>query len=75
MFETMKTSVIVWAGRVRNDRDGSLYGSLWVVAASLGVLAILLLYRVVVWAMGRLSSQSHARRSTPALERSTATAE
>jgi hypothetical protein len=39
MIETMHTSVGVWPGRIRNDRDGSLYGSLWVVAASLGMLA------------------------------------
>ena len=43
MIETMKLSVICWARRIPKDRDGSLYGSLWVVAASLGVLAILML--------------------------------
>src|SRR5580704_15329851 len=43
MIETMKTRLIVWAGRIGKDRDGSLYGSLWVDAASLGVLAILML--------------------------------
>jgi hypothetical protein len=43
MIETMKTSVIGWAGLIRKNRDGSLYGSLWVVGASLGVLAVLML--------------------------------
>jgi hypothetical protein len=36
----MKKSVIVWAARSWKDRDGSLYGSLWVVAATLGVLVV-----------------------------------
>jgi hypothetical protein len=43
MIGTMKLNVLVWARRVRKNQDGSLYGSLWVVAASLGVLAILML--------------------------------
>jgi hypothetical protein len=43
MIGTMKLSVICWARPVRKDRDGSLYDSLCVVAASLGVLAILML--------------------------------
>ncbi|HKI16424.1 MAG TPA: hypothetical protein VKA15_01010 [Isosphaeraceae bacterium] len=43
MIGTIQSSVVGWAGLIRKDRDGSLYGSLWVVAASLGVLAILLL--------------------------------
>ena len=30
--------LIDWAKQVRKDRDGSLYGSLWVVATCLGVL-------------------------------------
>jgi hypothetical protein len=43
MNGTMKFKIITWAQRVRKDPDGSLYGSLWVVAASLGVMAILML--------------------------------
>jgi hypothetical protein len=43
MMTTMKSSPADWAGRIREDRDRSLVGSLWIVAASLGVLATLLI--------------------------------
>jgi hypothetical protein len=43
MIETMNTSVKVWPGRIRADRGGSLCGLFWVVAASLGTLAFLML--------------------------------
>jgi len=36
----MKMSVLARAARSWNDRDGSLCGSLWVIAASLFVLAV-----------------------------------
>jgi len=39
----MKISVLGWAVRSWNDRDGSLCGSLWVIVASLFVLAVALL--------------------------------
>ncbi len=38
----MKMSVPAWAARSWKDRDGSLCGSLWVVAATLGVLVVCL---------------------------------
>jgi hypothetical protein len=43
MIGTMKFNVINWARQVGKDRDGSLYGSLWVIATSVGVLALVLL--------------------------------
>jgi hypothetical protein len=43
MNEAMKSSAGDRAGRIRKDRDGSLYGSLRVVGAGLGVLAVLVL--------------------------------
>lgn len=43
MIRTIKLSVIGWTRRIQKDRDPSLYGSLWVVAASLGVLAVVML--------------------------------
>ena len=61
MIETMKTSVIGWAGLIRKNRDGSLYGSLWVVGASLGVLAVLML--------SGCSSSSRANPVNPSLAR------
>ena len=41
MIETAKSNLVDWARLIRQDRDGSLYGSLWIVAACLGVLALL----------------------------------
>jgi hypothetical protein len=61
MIETMKTSAIGWAGLIRKNRDGSLYGSLWVVGASLGVLAVLML--------SGCSSSSRANPVNPSLAR------
>jgi hypothetical protein len=43
MIETMKSSRAGLAGADHADRDASLYGSLWVVIAVLGVLATLFL--------------------------------
>jgi hypothetical protein len=43
MIGTMKFNIICWARQVKKDRDGSLYGSLWVIATSVGVLALVLL--------------------------------
>ena len=43
MIGTMKFNMISWARQVKKDRDGSLYGSLWVIATSVGVLALVLL--------------------------------
>ena len=43
MIGSLKSSLADWARLVRKDRDGSLYGSLLVVAACLGVLGLLLL--------------------------------
>jgi hypothetical protein len=43
MNEAMKSSAGDRAGRIRKDRDGSLYGGLRVVGAGLGVLAVLVL--------------------------------
>jgi len=43
MMTTSKSIPTEWAGLIRENRDRSLYGTLWVVAACLGVLATLLL--------------------------------
>jgi hypothetical protein len=43
MNTTTRTSPAASAGLARADRDSSFYGTLWVVAASLAVLATLLL--------------------------------
>jgi hypothetical protein len=43
MNPTLKTSVARWAGLIREDRDHSLVGSLWVAVACLGVLSIIML--------------------------------
>ncbi len=50
-----------WAARSWNDRDGSLWGSLWVIAASLLVLAVALL--------AGCSGPSQANPVDPALAR------
>jgi hypothetical protein len=42
MNRSTNSSVAAWAALVRADHDRSLAGSLWVVAASLGVLAFML---------------------------------
>lgn len=42
MIETARSKLVDWAGLIRQDRDGSLCGSLWIVAACLGVLLALL---------------------------------
>jgi hypothetical protein len=43
MNHATKSSIAAWAALVLEDRDRSFYASLWVVAASLGVLSVLLL--------------------------------
>jgi hypothetical protein len=43
MISTTKSSSADWVGLIRENRDQSLYGTLWLVAAILGVLATLLL--------------------------------
>jgi hypothetical protein len=42
MTSATKLNAAEWARQLREDRDRSLIGSLWVVAASLAVLAILM---------------------------------
>lgn len=42
MNRTTNSSIAAWAALVRADHDRSLAGSLWVVAVSLGVLALML---------------------------------
>jgi hypothetical protein len=43
MNHTLKSNVTGWATMVREDRDHSFYGSLWVALACLGVLSALML--------------------------------
>jgi hypothetical protein len=43
MLSTPKPDLSNWVGYVREDRDHSLYGSLWIVAACLAVLATLII--------------------------------
>jgi hypothetical protein len=43
MNHATKSRIAAWAALVLEDRDRSLYASLWVVAASLGVLSVLML--------------------------------
>jgi hypothetical protein len=43
MNHTMKSGVTGWADLIREDRDRSFYGSLWVAAACLAVLSLLLI--------------------------------